>query len=165
MSVHPNELRGSVPNTAAHGSICAKLWHSSTAQGHGLLTLCDGKSHGLQVWRRALVDSAADGAWVDVQGPIVLVGETLRVLSSKRVNAGLHRVVAKTEGRESQVFALQPNAKCVLKLEDFGGKGTVDMGDLFARITTSKFNINAKKELRDKERDDLRQHAAEGGIT
>lgn len=118
----------------------------------GLLTLCIGDGKGLQV----LDTSCKPAQYVDVQGPTVLLGETLRVLFGSMLRSGLHRVVANPEGRSSIVFALRPSLKFPLDLANFGGDGTVDIRQLWDKLKASKYNINATKDVRDQQREQKR---------
>jgi len=116
----------------------------------GLLTLCIGEGKGLQVLARS---SHAPPRWVDAKGPTILAGDTLRVLLSGRgPRSGTHRVVGNPNGRKSLVFALRPALNTAVDLESLGGTGTVESRDLWERIRSSKYNINATKDIRDEQK-------------
>ena len=110
-----------------------------TADRHtdtGLLTLCVGSEPGLEVWQKSINEEGSNrGQWVDVEGPTILTGRTLRLLSSNRVTAGLHRVVGNPTGRGSIVFALRPSTRHELDLSQFGGSGSVSVSDLWSAIS------------------------------
>lgn len=110
---------------------------------NGLLTLCVGNSRGLQVWKPST--NKSPGEWTDADGPTVLVGSTLRVLSSNRCKGGVHRVISSEEGRSSIVFALRPCLRYGIELERFGGFGSVHSRQLYGTITARKTNVNARK--------------------
>ena len=114
----------------------------------GLLTLCVGGGTGLEV--RDTVHSPA--AWRPAARATILVGETLRKLSNGVIRAGMHRVVGNPEGRGSIVFALRPNLNGHIDLSSFGGEGVVATRKFYMDIKGAKYNINAKHELRDKQR-------------
>ena len=140
---------------------------ASSHKDNGLLTLCVGNEKGLQVWRddadgeeiygdpqthaHSPHQPPRRGCWEDAQGPTVLIGTTLQLLSTNRLAAGGHRVVANPVGRQSIVFALRPSIRHVIDLEPFGGEGTWDMKALWKRITTCRVNVNAQKEIRDEQ--------------
>lgn len=111
----------------------------------GLLTLCVGDGTGLEVRDTA-------HSWRPAARATILVGETLRKLSSGVIRAGLHRVVGNPEGRGSIVFALRPNLSGHVDLSSFGGEGVVETREFYMDIKGAKYNVNAKHELRDKQR-------------
>ncbi|KAK4549160.1 hypothetical protein LTR36_007618 [Oleoguttula mirabilis] len=113
----------------------------------GLLTLCIGSAKGLQVRDR----SKDKPEWIDAQGPIVLVGDMARTLMRNQVRAGLHRVVGNPQGRSSIVFALRPYLKHPTNLSAFGGEGLIDTKECFDKIRGRKFNINATKNVRERQ--------------
>lgn len=113
----------------------------------GLLTLCVGDGKGLQVLDRSLDPPQ----YIDVDGPVILIADMVRVLLGNRVPAGRHRVVGNSNGRTSIVFALRPSLKGVIDLSQFGSEGTVGAKELFYKIKGSKTNINATKDIRDKQ--------------
>lgn len=123
----------------------------------GLLTLCVGAKKGLQVWRKnqSSGDEPVQGEWIDAEGPTLLIGSILRGLSSNRVTAGLHRVIANDEGRESLVFALRPITVSELDLTGFGGSGTVDMREFWKLLQKMRVNVNAVGKVREKQRAEL----------
>jgi len=114
----------------------------------GLLTICFGKGQGLQVMDFSLPSPT----WVDVDGPVILAGQTLRALSRGVIRAGLHRVVGNPQGRSSIVFALRHSSRHEIDLKAFGGQGTVHPRLLWNRIRVGKVNINAVKEIREEQR-------------
>ena len=119
----------------------------------GLLTLCVGSKPGLQVWQKGIDEKNSNGGrWVDAEGPTLLVGRTLRLLSSNRIAAGLHRVVGNPAGRESIVFALRPSLRHRLDLSQFGGWGEVSASDLWSAVSKSRVNVNAMKHIRDQQK-------------
>ncbi|KAF2234165.1 hypothetical protein EV356DRAFT_172945 [Viridothelium virens] len=111
----------------------------------GLLTLCVGDGKGLQV----LDTSQQPPEWIDVEGPTLLVGETVKVLSEGMIRAGAHRVQPNENGRTSTVFTLRPSLKETIDLSVFGFEGTLEAKRLWAAIKGSKVNINATKEIRE----------------
>lgn len=115
----------------------------------GFLTLCVGDGRGLQVLDRK------QNEWIDVPGPTILVGETLRVLTCGMVQAGEHRVVENANGRSSVVFALRPSLKHDIDLGNFGGEGIMPSRVFWDRIYNSKFNVNATKDIRERQRKNL----------
>ena len=127
---------------------------SGTAEQHvdvGLLTLCVGDGAGLQMLDRPQLPAH----WVDAQGPIILVGEMLRKLLPGRVNAGPHRVIGNANGRASTVFALRPFLGQSTDLATFGGEGVVDTKAMFNGVRDSKFDVNAKRDERERQREAL----------
>ncbi|EMD00308.1 hypothetical protein BAUCODRAFT_30791 [Baudoinia panamericana UAMH 10762] len=123
---------------------------------NGLLTLCVGEGQGLQVLDRSI---ATPPTWVDVDGPVVLVGDLTRALLRNRVRAGVHRVVGNPCGRSSLVFALRPYLKGIIDLAAFGGKGLVDTRDYCTAVKGSKVNVNAAREVREQQQKD-REHSS-----
>jgi isopenicillin N synthase-like dioxygenase len=124
---------------------------SGVADAHvdiGLITMCVGCGAGLQVWDR----SAETAHWIDVEGPVLILGDTLRALFRNQVRAGLHRVVANSSGRSSFVFALRPCLRGTINLAAFGGEGEVSIRDHFYAVKDSKWNINATKDVREQQR-------------
>jgi len=135
----------------------------------GLLTLCFGFGAGLEVWDRNNdspkggndgisdrndddrndANSRSDGGdWIPAAPVTLLVGDTLRILTTNRFRSGLHRVVVNPDGRLSIVFALRCNTDCTVELADFGGEGTVNSGALWDAIKRKRVNVNASKEVR-----------------
>lgn len=116
---------------------------------NGILTLCDGRDKGLQVWVSTSGDaqSASQGFWKDAEGPTVLVGDTLRVLSYSRIPAARHRVVKNEAGRNSIVFALRPSLRAAeLDLSPFGEPGnSVNPAWFYKQMHSRKKNINQRK--------------------
>ena len=92
------------------------------------------------------------GRWVDAPSITLLVGDTLRVLSSGRMSSGKHRVTTNPCGRESIVFALRPSTNIVLDLRLFGGEGEVDVKWLWEKIKNNRVNVNAPKATRVEQR-------------
>ena len=111
----------------------------------GLLTLCVGDGEGLQV----LDTSQQPAQWRNVEGPTILVGETVKLLSDGMIRAGAHRVLPNDKGRTSTVFTLRPSLKDEIDLSMFGFEGKVDAKQLWAAVKGSKVNINATKEIRE----------------
>lgn len=124
----------------------------------GFLTLCVGDGRGLQVLNRL------KNEWIDAPGPTILVGETLRVLTCGMVQAGEHRVVENPNGRSSIVFALRPSLRNDIDLGNFGGEGVVPSRLFWDRIYNSKYNINATKEIRERQRKNLAAKRFKQGI-
>lgn len=124
----------------------------------GFLTLCVGDGRGLQVLDRST------NTWIDAPGPTILVGETLRILTCGMVQAGEHRVVENENGRSSIVFALRPSLRNDIDLGNFGGEGVIPSKLLWARIYNSKLNINATKEIRERQRKNLAAKNVKQGI-
>jgi len=147
----PSTIEESTPSMLRLFNYFPKEGIAGAHRDNGLLTLCIGGSKGLQVWGQDSENSK--GSWMDVQGPTVLVGDTLRVLSFDRVKSGLHRVVGNESGRTSIVFALRTPLQCDVDLADFGAEEeeTVNMGQLWKAITASKVNVNAQKGIRDEQ--------------
>ncbi|KIW57053.1 hypothetical protein PV05_05658 [Exophiala xenobiotica] len=121
----------------------------------GLLTLCVGDGEGLQALDR-LESSRDTPVWVNApfgtRKGTVLIGETMKALSSGTVNTGFHRVVGNPNGRSSVVFALRPSNRHDIDFALFGGEGVVSATDLWKSVQAGKVNINSIKELRDKQR-------------
>ncbi|KAL8941131.1 MAG: hypothetical protein Q9216_002430 [Gyalolechia sp. 2 TL-2023] len=136
--------------------------NSGAAESHtdtGLLTLCIGTAAGLQVSSPASPSPAAkDGEWLDVSTrPTVLVGRTLQWLSSGRLKAGLHRVVANSGGRQSIVFALRPSLQTrYFDLAPFGEPTVVDLVGVWQEIRGSLFNVNAQMSIREGQKERMR---------
>ncbi len=124
----------------------------------GLLTLCVGAGTGLQVLAR----NGQKTEFRDVDGPTIVIGETLRALSGNRVRAGVHRVVANPEGRSSIVFALRASLRHDVDMSFFGSEGILDTKEMWNKIKGSKVNINASHDVREKQRLD-RMHKREEG--
>ncbi|KAK5208616.1 hypothetical protein LTR41_005843 [Exophiala xenobiotica] len=134
----------------------------------GLLTLCVGDGEGLQALDR--LESTTDtAAWVNAPAGTrkgtVLIGETMRALSSRTVNTGFHRVVGNPKGRSSVVFALRPSNRHDIDFALFGGEGVVSATDLWKSVQARKVNINSIKELRAKQREQLRSTQPKIGNT
>lgn len=121
----------------------------------GFLTLCVGDGRGLQV-----MEEGSDKKWVDADGPIILAGDVLRILSGNRIRAGLHRVVENPDGRSSIVFALRPSLKHPVDLSQFGLEGVISSDELWSKIKSSKLNINATKEVRERQRENMKAKRA-----
>ncbi|OAA65471.1 2og-Fe oxygenase family protein [Niveomyces insectorum RCEF 264] len=172
----------------------------------GLLTLCVCWGEGLQVRPRPVgddpavvgpvdpsssppppppppVDATADTAtgWVAAPRVTIMTGNTLSVLSSRRIPAALHRVVVDpTEAaaattttttiptahdppaRRSIVFALRATTAGAIDLAAFGGYGTVEAQALYDGIRRQRVNINAGKETREAMRARFRKEKEEG---
>lgn len=129
--------------------------NSGLAEKHtdiGLLTLCVTQGSGLQV----LVHEETEWAWRDVEGPTLLIGGALRILVGNRVRAGLHRVVANPEGRKSAVFALRPSLRHQIDLEKFGGGVNVGVKEFWENIKSSRYNVNAPKDMREQQKEKLK---------
>lgn len=114
----------------------------------GILTLCVGDGAGLEV----LDTSLSPPQWRSAARATILVGETLRKLSGGIIRAGLHRVVGNPEGRGSIVFALRPNLSGLVDLSAFGGDVVVETRKFYMEIKGTKYNINARHELRETQR-------------
>jgi hypothetical protein len=123
------------------------LPHQGKAGVHtdnGLLTLCDGRDKGLQVW---VPDAENEpGRWKDAHGPTILIGDTLRILSWGRAKAGRHRVVENAHGRSSVVFALRASLRAEeIDLSPFGDVGNrVSPEALYKFMNSRKHNVNQK---------------------
>ncbi|KAL9598997.1 MAG: hypothetical protein Q9219_004111 [cf. Caloplaca sp. 3 TL-2023] len=135
---------------------------SGVAERHtdtGLLTLCIGTAPGLQVWSPTSPSSPPqEGDWLDVSTqPTVLVGKTLQWLSASRLKAGVHRVVASPEGRQSIVFALRPSLRTrYFDLSAFGESRVVDLVGVWQQIRGSVFNVNAQTGIREGQKERMR---------
>ncbi|KIV84855.1 hypothetical protein PV11_00608 [Exophiala sideris] len=122
----------------------------------GLLTLCVGDGEGLQVLDRNHSSRENGLVWVDP--PIgtgkgtVLIGETLKLLSSGTVNTGMHRVVGSPRGRSSVVYALRHSNKHDIDFGLFGAEGSMTPLELWKTVQFGKVNINSVKEKRDEMR-------------
>jgi isopenicillin N synthase-like dioxygenase len=153
----PEDLASSTPTLLRMFRYCPD---SGIAEPHtdlGLLTLCVGDGQGLQVLVRDEEGGLEGARWFDVEGPTLLVGNILRILSGDRVRGGLHRVVGNPDGRSSIVFALRPSLKHEIDMGGFpGGEGTVHMRDMWEKIRKGAYNINAQKEVRERQRERLR---------
>ena len=128
--------------------------NTGIAESHtdlGLLTLCVGDGQGLQVRT-----NSPDGEhqWVEYSEPTLLVGKTLRRLSGGQLRAGVHRVLGNEEGRSSVVFALRPSTKHEVDMSVFpGGRGTVHIGELWKSVWGGAFNVNAPREVRERQKE------------
>lgn len=73
------------------------------------------------------------------------------MLLRRRARAGRHRVVSNPQGRNSVVLALRP---CLRAQIDPGpdGQEAVSAREYFAKSSTSRWNINAKKDVREEQR-------------
>ena len=111
----------------------------------GLLTLCVGNGKGLQV----LDCSQQPPQWIDAEGPTILVGEMVKVLSEGMIRAGAHQVQPNDMGRTSTVFTLRPSLKGTVDLSMYGFEGELETKQLWTAIKESKVNINATKEIRE----------------
>lgn len=132
----------------------------------GLLTLCVGDGQGLQVVDRA--KSTTDHPmWIDAPAGItrgtVLIGQTLRALSSGTLHAGAHRVVGNPNGRSSVVFALRHSARHDIDFGLFGAQGKLTPLGLWKAVQAGKVNVNSVKEKRDLQRARLKAAAATSG--
>lgn len=122
----------------------------------GILTLCVGDGAGLQVLDRHR--STRDiPAWVDapvgVNKGTVLIGQTLRMLSSNTVNTGVHRVVGNPRGRSSVVYALRHSNRHNIDFGRFGSQeGLLTPAELWKKVQFGKVNINSVKEKREQMR-------------
>ncbi|KAK4942966.1 hypothetical protein LTR10_017350 [Elasticomyces elasticus] len=122
----------------------------------GLLTLCVGDGEGLQVLDRYRSSRETGPIWVDP--PIgtgkgtVIIGETLKLLSSGTVNTGMHRVVGNPKGRSSVVYALRHSNKHDIDFSLFGAEGSMTPLELWKTVQFGKVNINSVKEKRDEMR-------------
>ncbi|RVX74045.1 hypothetical protein B0A52_01876 [Exophiala mesophila] len=138
-----------------------RVFHYQPSSGHaeahtdlGLLTLCIGDSHGLQVLDR---DQSLDGrsVWIDAPATTgsatVLVSETLRMLSNGTMNTGIHRVVGNPNGRSSAVFALRHSSRHRVDLGLFGGEGKIHPNELYKAMEVGKVNINVVKPEMDRQ--------------
>lgn len=137
--------------------------NSGAAESHtdtGLLTLCIGTAPGLQVSLPAASSNTPGRVqWHDVSTrPVVLVGKTLQWLSNGRLKAGLHRVVANPEGRQSIVFALRPSLRTrYFDLAPFGERGVVDLVGVWQSIRGSVYNVNAQTNIREGQKKLMRE--------
>ncbi|KAI4128675.1 MAG: hypothetical protein LQ338_002621 [Usnochroma carphineum] len=142
---------------------------SGAAERHtdtGLLTLCIGTAPGLEVWcpdpnpnpgPSSPTPQAA--SWTSLHPrPVILVGKTLQWLSNGRLHAGLHRVIAAPEGRQSIVFALRPSLRRrYFDLSAFGESRVVDLVGVWAQIRGSVFNVNAQRGIREGQKERMRE--------
>lgn len=141
-----------------------------TAEPHvdlGLLTLCLGDKPGLQVWDYGYPPESrgsGENHWEDAGNrACILVGDCLRMLLLNTARSGRHRVIANVEGRSSTVFALRPCLKGSIDLADFGAgiSEVVTTKELYHAVKGSKHNINAAREIREKQREEHRQKMVE----
>lgn len=136
---------------------------SGAAESHtdtGLLTLCIGTAPGLQVSSPTTSSTTPQHEnWLDVSTrPVVLVGKTLQWLSNGRLKAGLHRVVAHPEGRQSIVFALRPSLRTrYFDLAPFRDRSVVDLVGVWQAIRGSVFNVNAQTKIREGQKKRMRE--------
>lgn len=126
----------------------------------GLLTLCIGDRRGLQVCDR--VKSSDDELqWIDASEgtnrAIVLVGQTLKMLSNGALSAGVHRVNGNPLGRRSIVYALRHSSRNQIDMARFGGEGCIRPEELYNVMGVGRVNINAMKHTRDKQRETLQE--------
>ncbi|WPG97331.1 Hypothetical protein R9X50_00010500 [Acrodontium crateriforme] len=119
----------------------------------GLLTLCIGSGQGLQVLDRTLTPPQ----FIDAEGAVVVVGDTLRSLMRNQVRAGAHRVVENPHGRSSIIFALRPCLSHDIDLASFGGCGTANANEVYVSVKGNKYNINATKDIREKQQQAQRE--------
>lgn len=132
-----------------------------TADEHtdlGLLTMCIGDRHGLQVCDR--INSLDSGLqWVNASEgadhAMILVGQTLKMLSNGSLNAGIHRVTGNPLGRNSIVYALRHSSRNPIDLALFGGDECIRPEELYKVMGVGKVNINAIKDTREKQREVL----------
>jgi len=136
-----------------------------TAEAHtdlGLLTLCVCRGPGLQVFERQAQGTGQGDVppgWRDAADATLLVGDTLRVLSSNRMRAGRHRVQATAGGRHSAVFGLRASTRGEIDLSLFGGHGAVDARQFWDALRGSRVNVNWDKDRRDAFRAKMRAGA------
>ena len=132
---------------------------TGTAESHtdlGLLTLCVGDAQGLQV-RVNSNNVKPEEQWMEYEEPTLLVGKTLSTLSGGHLRAGVHRVVGNPEGRNSMVFALRPSTKHEIDMTVFpNGQGLVHMGELWKKMWGGAFNVNAPRDVREKQKEKQR---------
>nr|POE48808.1 hypothetical protein CFP56_38905 [Quercus suber] len=125
----------------------------------GLLTLCVGSGRGLQV-----LDQTSDPPrWVDAEKPTVVVGDFLRMLLKNRVRAGVHQVTSNAEGRTSIIFGMRPCLKHETDLMAFNGSGIVNTRQFYDRIKRSRFNVNATKDVREQQRQEMEARKQQSG--
>ncbi|KAL8727533.1 MAG: hypothetical protein Q9181_005681 [Wetmoreana brouardii] len=145
--------------------------NAGSAERHtdtGLLTLCIGTTSGLQVWENpSLLPLSRDGQWTDVgTQPTVLIGKSLQWLSAGRLRAGIHRVVANPEGRQSIVFALRPSLRNpMFDLRPFGEPRVVDMAAIWKEMRGSLFNVNATNIIRTAQKKRLKAKGLMHGVS
>ncbi|EXJ91267.1 hypothetical protein A1O1_04377 [Capronia coronata CBS 617.96] len=141
--------------------------HAEEHTDLGLLTVCIGDGSGLQVLDR-FNSSTSNSVWVDApvgtRTATVLVGQTLRTLSARSMNAGAHRVVGNSQGRHSVVFALRHSTRHGIDFSLFGGEGRVPSTELWKTVQIGKVNINTAKEAREMQRQKLRLAGQEAEV-
>ncbi|KEF59106.1 uncharacterized protein A1O9_03950 [Exophiala aquamarina CBS 119918] len=132
---------------------------TGTAEEHtdlGLLTMCIGNRRGLQMCDRVR-STDSELQWIDasegMNHAIILVGQTLKMVSSGGLNAGIHRVHGNPLGRNSVVYGLRHSSKNAIDLGLFGGEGCIRPEELYTFMGVGKVNINAVKNKRDKQRE------------
>ena len=128
--------------------------HATEHTDMGLLTMCVGDREGLQVLDRAQT-TGDQPSWITSEPGIskatILVGQTLKLLSQGSLNAGIHRVVGKAEGRNSIVYALRHSTKHDVDVAKFGGDGRIPPQDLYRVMGIGKVNVNIVKVTRDEQ--------------
>ncbi|EFX00074.1 2og-Fe oxygenase family protein [Grosmannia clavigera kw1407] len=132
----------------------------------GLLTLCVCVGKGLQV-RPASSEHPASVStsppktplWIDAPQVTVMTGDTLHVLSGRRIPSAVHRVAvdrlpaststpSNLPSRRSIVFALRATVVGDINLPPLGIGGSVNALSLYQAIQTHRVNINTAKETR-----------------
>lgn len=119
----------------------------------GLLTLCCGSDSGLEA-----VEHGPDASrWIATQKPVVLIGRMAAMLLQRKVRAGRHRVASNPNGRLSLVLALRPCLRTPVELldpESGDGPKSISVREYWAKTTKAGYNVNAKKDLREKQREE-----------
>ena len=114
----------------------------------GLLTLCVGTDSCLEV-----VEHRPDAShWIAPQHCLVLVGRMASILLDKKVRPGRHRVVSSPQGRKSCVLALRPCPTAQMNMHTSDGQETISAREWYAKTSATRYNINAKKDLRKEQR-------------
>ena len=155
LSVPLGELDENLPSLLRVFKYLPDKGVSDVHTDNGLLTFCDGRDHGLQVWVKDYSFGGAPvGYWEDAKGPTILIGDTLRILSMNTIVAGRHRVVANENGRSSIVFALRASLRGgevdLTPVGDVGNK--VTMRALHEHMNKSKWNVNSRDKKKQQEK-------------
>lgn len=113
----------------------------------GLLTLCVGTDSGFEV-----IENCPDASrWIATDKPIVLVGRMASILLQRNARPGRHRVVSNPQGRRSAIFALRPCLRAEIDPGPVDGQ-PFSARRYFAKTSATTYNINAKKDLREEQR-------------
>ena len=122
----------------------------------GLLTLCIGSDSGFEA-----VEHCPDTSrWIATQKPVVLVGRMASMLLHRNARPGRHRVVSNPQGRRSVVLALRPCLRAQIDLDPSDGQQAISAREYWAKTSAVRYNINAKKDLREEQKQKQKLEAA-----